>query len=103
MREEEVSTDKIKVDLGDGVFAYMEVKQTGRQKVAAGTQLPFTSVTTAITKISQDVGAALQQVKPTKATIKYGVEVSIEQGSLMASIVRGSGKANLEITLEWEN
>lgn len=102
MREDEASTDKIKVDLGDGIFAYMEVAETGREKVKAG-GLPFTSVTKAITQISKEVGASIQKVQPKKATIKYGVEVGIEQGSLMANIVRGSGKANLEITLEWES
>jgi hypothetical protein len=44
----------------------------------------------------------LEQVKPTKASVKYGLEIGIEQGSLVAAIVRGTGKANLEISLEWE-
>lgn len=29
-------------------------------------------------------------------------ELAIESGQLTAVIVKGSGKANLEITLEWE-
>jgi hypothetical protein len=100
MQIEETYTEKVKVDLGDGIFAYMEVAETEREKVGAG-GLPFSNVTAVITKISQEVGKSIQKVQPKKATIKYGVEVGIEQGSLMASIVRGSGKANLEITLEW--
>lgn len=35
--------------------------------------------------------------------MKYGLAIGIEQGSLVAAIVRGTGTANLEITLEWEN
>jgi hypothetical protein len=29
--------------------------------------------------------------------------MSIESGKLTAAIVKGSGKANMEITLEWSN
>ena len=30
-----------------------------------------------------------------------GIEVAVESGQLTALIVKGSGKANLEITMEW--
>jgi hypothetical protein len=30
------------------------------------------------------------------------LELAIEAGQLTAAIVKGSGKGNLEITLEWE-
>ena len=103
VRKEEISQDeKILVDIGDGVLVKVEVADTGREKVKAGA-LPFEQVAAAITKISEVVSTSIQSVKPTKAIVKYGIEVGIEQGSLMATIVRGTGKANLEITLEWEN
>lgn len=102
MQEPDLVTERITVDLGDGVIAQVEVVGTGREKVKAGA-LPFESVSRAIAKMAQIVAAPIQAVKPTKATVKYGVEVGIEQGSLVAAFVRGTGKANLEITLEWEN
>lgn len=102
MIDSEERTELIPIDLGDGIIAQVEVLETGREKVRAGT-LPFASVTKAITKISQIVAAPIQAVKPTKATIKYGLAIGIEQGSLVAAIVRGTGTANLEITLEWDN
>jgi hypothetical protein len=43
----------------------------------------------------------LKTVLPHKATVKLGLEIGIEQGSLVAAIVRGVGKTNLEITMEW--
>jgi hypothetical protein len=102
MKESDLTTERITVDLGDGVIAQMEVASTGREKVKAGA-LPFEAVSNAIAKMAQIVAVPIQAVKPTKATVKYGVEVAIEQGSLVAAFVRGTGKANLEITLEWEN
>ncbi|NEO86366.1 MAG: hypothetical protein F6J87_19230 [Spirulina sp. SIO3F2] len=102
MFNEELPTELMPVDLGDGVIAQVEVTQTGREKVNAGT-MPFDSVGKAITKISQVIAAPIQAAKPTKATVKYGLAIGIEQGSLVAAVVRGTGTANLEITLEWEN
>ncbi|MEM8804733.1 MAG: CU044_2847 family protein [Cyanobacteria bacterium P01_G01_bin.38] len=102
MQNSELQTELISVDLGDGVIAQVEVTETGREKVAAD-KLPFNSIAKTITKISQVVSAPLQAVKPNKATVKYGLAIGIEQGSLVAAIVRGTGTANLEITLEWEN
>jgi hypothetical protein len=97
-------SEKIRVDLGDGVQVNVEVDSvdTGLEEVAVG-GLPFDSISKAITKISEQVAGAVQKVQPSKVSVKYGLEIGIEQGSLMATIVRGSGTANLEITLEWEN
>jgi hypothetical protein len=102
MRDLETQTERVPVDLGDGVVVQMEVATTGREQVAAGA-LPFEQIGKALTKIAQVVVAPIQAAKPTKATVKYGLAIGIEQGSLMAAIVRGTGSANLEITLEWEN
>lgn len=102
MTDSELKTELVLIDLGDGVIAQVEVVETGREKVSAGT-LPFDSVAKAIAKISQVVAAPIQAARPTKATVKYGLAIGIEQGSLVAAIVRGKGTANLEITLEWEH
>lgn len=102
MPNTDLPTALIPVDLGDGVIAQIEVAETGREKVNAGT-LPFDSVGKAIAKISQVIAIPIQAAKPTKATVKYGLAIGIQQGSLVAAIVRGTGTANLEITLEWEN
>lgn len=102
MPSSDISTELIPVDLGDDVIVQVEVTEVGREKVHAGT-LPFDSIGKTITKISKVVLAPIQAAKPTKAIVKYGLAIGIEQGSLVAAIVRGTGTANLEITLEWEN
>ena len=102
MKDTAQMSEFITVDLGDGVTAQIEVISTGREKVKAGA-LSFGAVSKAIAKMAQLVAGPIQAVKPSKATVKYGVEVGIEEGSLVAAFVRGTGKANLEVTLEWEN
>jgi hypothetical protein len=49
------------------------------------------------------IAIPIQKVKPKKATVKFGMELAIESGQLTAAIVKGSGKTNLEITLEPES
>jgi Trypsin-co-occurring domain 1 len=95
------NTTRIPVELPDKSIVWIEVVQSGRQDVAF-TALPFSTVTDTIQEIASTIGKAITKIGPTKATVKYGIEIGIEQGSLVAAIVRGTGKANLEITLEWE-
>jgi hypothetical protein len=61
----------------------------------------FESVREAILGISSEVAKALEQAKPQKATVEFGIEVCLESGQLTAMLVKGSGKTNLKITLEW--
>jgi len=61
----------------------------------------FQSVTDAIEGIATAIRNSLEKVKPEKATIEFGVEFGVESGKLTALIVKGSGKANLKISLQW--
>jgi hypothetical protein len=96
----EERTEKIPVELPNGSVIKVEVAQTGREDVAFDAK-SFKTVTDSIEGIAEAITASLEKVKPNKASVKFGLEISIEQGSLVAAIVRGKGKANLEITLEW--
>jgi hypothetical protein len=56
----------------------------------------------AIEGISQTLKSSLDQAKPSKASVQFGIELGYESGQLTAMIVKGQGKANLSITLEWD-
>lgn len=94
-------TERVPVQLPNGVVAKIEVTQTGREDVGFDVK-QFQPVADAIEGIVQMIAAPIQKVKPRKATVKFGLELAIESGQLTAVIVKGSGKANLEISLEWE-
>lgn len=85
----------------NGTIVWIEIAQTELEDVGFEVK-SFKTVTDSIQAIASAITASLEQVKPTKASVKYGLEIRIEQGSLVAAIVRGTGKANLEISLEWE-
>jgi hypothetical protein len=46
---------------------------------------------------------ALQQAKPTKASVEFGVTFSFEAGQLVAVVAKGSSSANIKICLEWSD
>ena len=97
----ESRSETVPVQLPNGAIAKFEVTTTGREDVGFDAKA-FQPVADAIEGVVQMIAAPIQKVKPKKATIKFGMELAIESGQLTAVIVKGSGKANLEITLEWE-
>ena len=100
MPDAEDRTEAIPVELPNGTIIKVEVAQTGREDVAFKT-FSFTQITEALEGIVGAITETLQKVQPTKAAVKFGMEMAVEAGQLTALIAKGSGKANLEITLEW--
>lgn len=94
-------SDSVPVRLPNGALVKVEATQTGREDVGFN-EKSFQGVTDAIEGVAEAITTSLQKVSPNKASVKFGLEIQIEQGSLVAAIVKGTGKANLEITLEWE-
>lgn len=93
--------DTVPVQLPNGAVVKVEVANTGREDVGFDVK-QFQPVADAIEGVIQMIAAPIQKVRPKKATVKFGMELAIESGQLTAVIVKGSGKGNLEITLEWE-
>ncbi|MGR3277615.1 CU044_2847 family protein [Acaryochloris marina NIES-2412] len=91
----------VPVQLPNQTLINIEVAQTGREDVAFDVK-SFQGVTNAIEGVAEAITESLGKITPNKASVKFGLEIQIEQGSLVAAIVRGTGKANLEVTLEWE-
>lgn len=94
-------SDTVPVQLPNGATVKFEVTQTGREDVSFDPK-QFQPVADAIEGVVQMIATPIQKARPKKATVKFGMELAIESGQLTAVIVKGSGKANLEITLEWE-
>ncbi len=97
----EPRSETVPVQLPNGAIVKVEVSKSGREDVSFDPK-QFQPVADAIEGVVQMIAAPIQKVRPKKATVKFGMELAIESGQLTAIIVKGSGKANLEITLEWE-
>ncbi|MCB8921735.1 MAG: hypothetical protein H6662_09140 [Ardenticatenaceae bacterium] len=96
-------TERIPVELDSGRTVSVEVTNVaGEVKVSSAYNLSFREFADSIREIAQSIGSAIDSVKPDKATIEFGIEAGVEAGKLTAILVKGTGKANLKISLEWE-
>jgi hypothetical protein len=97
-----------RVQLPTGVI-WAEVEQVGdvpRQRDVSTKEgvpepLSIDVVRAAIEGLGQVVQEALASFKPDKASVEFGLEVGLESGKLTALWVKGTGKANLKISLTW--
>lgn len=98
------SSKIIPFKLSDGETIKVEVTPLGEQPVSSETRI-FKNATKIIKSIANDVSETLKEVnetvKPDKFSVTFGLEIAVESGELTALIVKGSSKANLEITMEW--
>ena len=59
------------------------------------------AVTNAIEGMASVLWESLKKVGPQKATIEFGFEIGVANGELTGYFVKGTGKTNLKVTLEW--
>jgi hypothetical protein len=65
--------------------------------------LNLEGVSKAIRELAGTLKTALDEAKPTKATLEFGLQVGVQPGQLIAIWVQGESKANLKVKLEWGN
>lgn len=94
-------TERISLELEDGHVIQVETEDMGRSDVSLD-RYAFKDVTEALEGIVEAVATTVNKARPTKAAVKFGVDVGVESGKLTAVIIKGSSRANLEITMEWE-
>lgn len=63
--------------------------------------LQFSEVAETIENTARTVLSTIEKVGPNKASVEFGVEVSIESSGVTALLANGSGKGNLKIILKW--
>jgi Trypsin-co-occurring domain 1 len=100
----ESRTKVVSVQLEDGTSFKINASVIGGETDVVDIQkiLPFKQVTDTIEGVAKSMLATLNKVEPNKASIEFGVEIALEAGGLTALIAKGTGTANLKITLEWE-
>jgi len=64
-------------------------------------RLDLQDVANSIEALSGMMVGAIKKAKPTKASIDFALEVGVESGHLTAILVKGTGKANLTVHIEW--
>jgi hypothetical protein len=94
----------IKVRLENGATIYIEDEgASGEEKVSIIGTSTFKDVTDAIEGVADALISTFKKVKPSGATVEFGVEIGVEAGKLTALLVKGNANATLKVTLAWGN
>jgi hypothetical protein len=94
-------TEIVKAALDNGTTILIEaISLGGEERIGYGIS-SFKEVTDAVEGIAQAVVTTLKKVKPQQASVEFGVEIGVESGQLTALLVKGTGTANLKITMQW--
>lgn len=94
-------TEIVPVLLPNGKEIRVEATLLPGEEEVSFKALPAAEIFDAVEGIAQAVVTTLQKVKPRKASVELGLEVGLESGHLTALLVKGTGTANLKLTLEW--
>lgn len=101
-----MGSEYIQVRLADGTDIWVEAVILGEQDVAFDS-FAFDTVKDEIVRIAKAIAdiikGPLDSAKPSKVSVEFGIEVGVESGALTTILIKGTGKGNLSITLEWEN
>jgi Trypsin-co-occurring domain 1 len=92
----------VEVEL-DGVRFYVEARQDTTEHEAANALTEgLDSAMDAIRTLGNHVADTVRAIGPDHFGIELGFEFKLEQGTLVAMLVRGSAKANVTVHLEWD-
>lgn len=92
--------DAVPVTLDNGKIIKIEVNALGREDVTFDA-IPLKQVTETIESVVEAISDTLVRVGASRATITFGIDFSVESGALLATLVKGTSQASLEISLEW--
>ncbi|MDJ0633460.1 MAG: CU044_2847 family protein [Xenococcaceae cyanobacterium MO_188.B29] len=94
----ESRTRIIPVKVNNDITVMVEAKDLGGEQDVA--TLSFQQVTDTIEAVTEAIATSINKVKPDKATVEIGFDITVKSGKLTTLIVEGSGKANLKLTLQ---
>lgn len=83
---------------------YVEVPDGGGPtRVGLDDVLSFDGVRETVEGIASELGQVWDRVKPSEATVSFGLNLTAKSGKLTGLVVEGGTDASLEITLTWKS
>ena len=95
-------SEPVLVDAG-GVEFYVEVTEEGAGTVGLDDRFSFDGVRDTIEAIAGQMAGVWQRVKPSEASVEFGLKVTGKSGKLTGLLVEGGGEASLKVTLTWKS
>ena len=97
----ETQTKIIPLKVNDNLTILAEANALGGEADVSSKLMDFQIITDTVEGIAEKLAHTLEKVQPNKASIEFSLELGVESGQLTALLVKGSGKGNLKVTLEW--
>ncbi len=94
-------TETVEVSLDDGTTFYIQAKTPVDEMNVGIKAASFEKVTQAIEGVARKLSDIWKKVEPSRASVEFGVEFTLESGDIMALLVENSTTASMKITLEW--
>lgn len=88
-----------------GAQFYMEVVDSGGGPTTIrddGGPLLFDGVRATVEGIAAELAEVWDRVKPSEASVAFGLKVTAKAGKLTGLIVEGGGEATMTVTLTWK-
>ena len=87
----------------DGARLYIEaIAAGGEEQVGNQVVESLQSALDSIKAIGHRVAEAAEAIEPDRFSVQLGFSFKLEQGVLVAMLVKGSGTASLTVNLEWD-
>lgn len=87
----------------DGVRFYVEARQDSTEhEVSHILTEGLGSAMDAIKTLGSHVAGAVKEIEPDHFSVQLGFEFKLEQGTLVAMLVRGSTTASVTVNLQWD-
>ncbi|WP_168792438.1 CU044_2847 family protein [Paraburkholderia aromaticivorans] len=93
-------SEAVEVTLQSGRNILIEVSVQGEEPVSNASQT-FSDFGESLTELAKSISSAIEAIKPDSAEVEFGVEAALESGKLTTFLVKGSGSANVKVTLRW--
>jgi hypothetical protein len=94
----------------NGVEFFVEVADadgvgdsSGVQTVGLDHAISFDGVRETLEAVASSLAQAWEKVRPSEATVEFGLELTAKQGKLTGLLVEGGGTASLKVTLAWKD
>lgn len=74
---------------------------SGPQTVGVTDAFSFDGVRETVEAVAEELSQAWQTVRPSEATVEFGLNLTAKTGKLTGLLVEGNGSASLKVSLTW--
>ena len=86
-----------------GAEFYVEVSEAGGpMTIRDEGPLSFDGVRATVEGIATELAQVWQKVKPSEASVAFGLKLTAKSGKLTGLVVEGGGEASLTVTMTWK-